>query len=176
MFQQLLPEAAHAGMVASDADHGALAGVLPTPQRRDAHATWGRSAPSMLHRRGAADATISADRLATKAAAATHKACNGRWGFIVYPLNVSFRWALMGNKLSQWHDLVARLLHINLGEESGKFVWQLNKNRSFSVQSMYNHLVNNGVKVTQEIWRMKLPLKIKIFLWFLKKRSYTHKG
>jgi hypothetical protein len=38
---------------------------------------------------------------------------------------------------------------------------------------MYNHLVNNGVKVTQEIWRMKLPLKIKIFLWFLKK-GYTH--
>jgi hypothetical protein len=34
---------------------------------------------------------------------------------------------------------------------------------------MYNHLVNNEVKVTQEIWRMKLPLKIKIFLWFLKK-------
>ena len=80
------------------------------------------------------------------------------------PLNVSFRRVLAGNKLSQWHDLVARLLHINLGEESDKFVWQLNKNRSFSVQSMYNHLVNNGVKVTQEIWRMKLPLKIKIFL------------
>jgi hypothetical protein len=75
----------------------------------------------------------------------------------------------MRNKLSQWHDLVGRLLDINLGEELDKFVWQLHKNGSFLVQSMYNHLVNNGVKVTQEIWRMKLPLKIKIFLWFLKK-------
>jgi hypothetical protein len=64
------------------------------------------------------------------------------------PLNVSFRRALTENKLSQWHDLVGRLLDINLGEESDKFVWQLYKNGSFSVQSMYNHLVNNGVKVT----------------------------
>jgi hypothetical protein len=40
---------------------------------------------------------------------------------------------------------------------------------------MYNHLVNNRVKVTQEIWRMKLPLKIKIFLWFLKKRLHSQR-
>jgi hypothetical protein len=34
---------------------------------------------------------------------------------------------------------------------------------------MYKYLVNNGIKVTQKIWHMKVPLKIKIFLWFLKK-------
>jgi len=34
---------------------------------------------------------------------------------------------------------------------------------------MYRYLITNHIKVTQEIWRVKLPLKIKIFLWFLKK-------
>jgi hypothetical protein len=34
---------------------------------------------------------------------------------------------------------------------------------------MYRHLVNNGVNVTQEIWHMKIPLKIEIFMWYLKR-------
>lgn len=34
---------------------------------------------------------------------------------------------------------------------------------------MYRHLVNNGFKATQEIWHMKIPLKIKIFMWYLKR-------
>ena len=35
---------------------------------------------------------------------------------------------------------------------------------------MYKFLVSNGLKVMQEIWQMKIPLKNKIFMWFLKKR------
>jgi hypothetical protein len=34
---------------------------------------------------------------------------------------------------------------------------------------MYVALINNGVRVTQEIWQLKIPTRIKIFLWFLKK-------
>ncbi|WVZ62710.1 hypothetical protein U9M48_012421 [Paspalum notatum var. saurae] len=36
----------------------------------------------------------------------------------------------------------------------------LHRNGVFSLRSMYLSLVNNGIKVTQEIWHMKLPLKI----------------
>ena len=39
----------------------------------------------------------------------------------------------------------------------------------FFIKSMYKYLVNNRIKVIQEIWHMKVSLKIKIFLWFLKK-------
>ena len=49
------------------------------------------------------------------------------------------------------------------------FIWNLQKNGAFTVNSMYRHLVNNGLKVTQEIWHMKIPLKIKIFMWYLKR-------
>ena len=30
-------------------------------------------------------------------------------------------------------------------------------------------LVNNGVQVSQEIWKSKIPGRIKIFLWYLKR-------
>jgi hypothetical protein len=85
------------------------------------------------------------------------------------PLNVSFRRALVGNKLLEWQSLVVRVAFINLNEGCDTFIWNLNNNDLFSVKSMYKYLVNNEIKVTQEIWHMKVPLKIKIFLWFLKK-------
>ena len=76
------------------------------------------------------------------------------------PLNVGFRRTLVGNKLVEWHSLVARL------EGTDQFVWSLNKNGSFTVKSMYRHLINNGVQISQEIWYMKIPLKIKVFCGF----------
>ena len=32
---------------------------------------------------------------------------------------------------------------------------------------MYKHLTNNGIKVSQEIWQTKIPLKTKIFMWYV---------
>jgi hypothetical protein len=29
--------------------------------------------------------------------------------------------------------------------------------------------INNGINVTHKIWHMKIPLKIKIFMWYLKR-------
>jgi hypothetical protein len=85
------------------------------------------------------------------------------------PLNVSFRRALVGNKLLEWQSLVVRVAFINLNECRDTFVWNLNNNGLFSIKSMYKYLVNNEIK------HMKVPLKIKIFLWFLKKGCYSQK-
>jgi len=80
------------------------------------------------------------------------------------PLNVSFRRALVGNKLTEWNSLVTRVANINLQQGQDVFVWRLHKNGIFSVSSMYKFLVSNGIKVSQLVWRLKIPLKIKIFL------------
>jgi len=37
------------------------------------------------------------------------------------------------------------------------------------VRSMYAALINNGVRVSQDIWQVKIPSKIRIFLWYLKR-------
>ncbi|WVZ90568.1 LOW QUALITY PROTEIN: hypothetical protein U9M48_036859, partial [Paspalum notatum var. saurae] len=60
-------------------------------------------------------------------------------------------------------------MSVNLEEGNDTFVWGLNKLGSFSVKSMYNSLINDGFIVSQEIWHLRIPLKIKIFLWFLKR-------
>jgi hypothetical protein len=46
---------------------------------------------------------------------------------------------------------------------------QLINNSLFSVKSTYKYTFNNGIQVILEIWHLKVSLKIKIFLWFLKK-------
>ncbi|WVZ73514.1 hypothetical protein U9M48_021813 [Paspalum notatum var. saurae] len=86
------------------------------------------------------------------------------------PLNVSFRRALIGEKLIAWHDLVSKVALVVLGEGKDIFTWNLNKNGSFSVSSMYSALVQEGCASRKNLfWALKVPLKIKIFLWFLKR-------
>ncbi|WVZ59014.1 LOW QUALITY PROTEIN: hypothetical protein U9M48_009224 [Paspalum notatum var. saurae] len=53
------------------------------------------------------------------------------------PLNVSFKRSLVGNKLRDWENLVARLLNVSLEKENDVLKWQLHKSRIFSVRSMY---------------------------------------
>ncbi|WVZ49477.1 LOW QUALITY PROTEIN: hypothetical protein U9M48_000835, partial [Paspalum notatum var. saurae] len=86
-------------------------------------------------------------------------------------LNISFRRALTGNKLTQWHNLVLRTMNAELTEGNDVFSWKLHRNGSFSVRSMYKHLINNNISVSQDIWRTQLPLKIKIFLWCTLKKG-----
>ena len=49
------------------------------------------------------------------------------------------------------------------------FLWNLHENGLFILKSMYKHLVNNNINVTQEILCMKIPLKIKISMWYVKR-------
>jgi len=37
---------------------------------------------------------------------------------------------------------------------------------------MYKFLVNNGIRVSKIVWKLKILLKIKIFLWFFKKEVF----
>ncbi|WVZ67862.1 hypothetical protein U9M48_016884 [Paspalum notatum var. saurae] len=73
------------------------------------------------------------------------------------PLNISFRRVLVGDKLIKWNDLVARVAFVQLDGHHDKAIWSLTKHGYFTVKSLYNFL------------KLKLPLKIKIFVWFLMK-------
>lgn len=89
------------------------------------------------------------------------------------PLNVSFRCALTGNKLAQWFDLVARVANCSLNEQDDVFVWNLNKSNRFTIRSMYiDQMRTEGTPSRCVSWKLKIPLKIKVFLWYLKKGSF----
>lgn len=85
------------------------------------------------------------------------------------PLTISFRRALVGDRLSQWLDLVVSVMNINLNKQNDRFVWSL-KNTSFTVKSMYSGLMcADNVPLSSISWKLKIPIKIRIFLWYLKK-------
>ena len=89
-----------------------------------------------------------------------------------YEINTTefFRRALVGDKLDEWEELVAKITHINWTNESDLFIWNLHNNGQFTVHSMYLHMINQNTPFSHKlIWKLKIPLKIKIFLWYLQK-------
>jgi hypothetical protein len=83
------------------------------------------------------------------------------------PLNVSFRRALIGVNWDNWLCLVRSVLEVNLNNLRDSFRWTTSK--KFSVKDMYNDLVlRSGTPVNCWAWKVKIPLKIKMFIWYLK--------
>jgi hypothetical protein len=86
------------------------------------------------------------------------------------PLNISFRRSLVNNNISQWLYLVARVSNVVLVDGKYYFKWLLTKSGFFMVRSMYlDGIDTNPPFQHRKIWKWKVPLKIKIFLWFLQK-------
>jgi hypothetical protein len=56
---------------------------------------------------------------------------------------------------------------VMLVNEPDSFVWKL----STSVKSIYTNLMNDDARfLIKYLWKLKNPLKIKIFMWFLNKK------
>jgi hypothetical protein len=88
--------------------------------------------------------------------------------FATEPINISFRRGLNDNKWVQWLHLCQRLITIDLTSEPDKFIWKLTDSGIFSVKSMYLDWMNgHTVYLRKYLWKLKIPLKIKIFMWFL---------
>ncbi|WVZ85024.1 hypothetical protein U9M48_031988, partial [Paspalum notatum var. saurae] len=100
------------------------------------------------------------------------------------PLNISFRRALVGDRLQKWKELVSEIALVQLDDQPDSFKWNLSKHGCFTVNSMYRHLVSKhgcftvnsmyrhlvnqtALPLNKFLWKLKLPLKIKIFVWFL---------
>ena len=70
-----------------------------------------------------------------------------------------------------WNNLVSHLANVELSqEEEEEFRWKLDRSGFFSVKSHYLGLINqNTPSLNKDLWKIKIPLKIKIFLWYLKR-------
>jgi hypothetical protein len=84
------------------------------------------------------------------------------------PLNFSFRRYLSGNNLVLWNNLVQRIVFIQLIDDEDALKWNLHQSGQFSVHSMYLALINNGfVDTNKRMWKVRIPLKIKIFMLYM---------
>lgn len=81
---------------------------------------------------------------------------------------VDFRRSLTNEEFARWTLLYDELQRIALDPESKDTVlWVLDKPRCFTIKSLYRFLTNRGMpsRVAGIIWKCKIPLKIKVFLW-----------
>jgi hypothetical protein len=82
------------------------------------------------------------------------------------PLNITFRRTLNDYKWNQWLHLCQCLMGVELSNDLDKFIWKLTESGVFMVKSMYIDLMQ-GHTIFYANTKLKIPLKIKIFTWFL---------
>jgi hypothetical protein len=92
-------------------------------------------------------------------------------------LNISFRRALNHNKSERWIHRLQRLISVSLTKGQDQFQWGLTSSGSSSVKSIYLDLLNGHTPfLGKHIWKMKVPLKIKILTWFLHRKVLLTEG
>lgn len=90
--------------------------------------------------------------------------------------SLSFRrWLDIPNqtKLRQLRDILMTC-PLNTDKEVPKWSWE--KSGTFSVKSVYKHLCKD--EITQpniKIWKAKIPLKIKVFMWLIENNAILTK-
>jgi hypothetical protein len=76
-----------------------------------------------------------------------------------------------------WYNLVHRIIWVCLNNQNDVFQWDLHQNGKFSIHSMYIALISNRLIIRNtSIWKLKISLKIKIFIWYLYKEVVLTKG
>ena len=88
-----------------------------------------------------------------------------------FPPVMDFRRDLNGPRLASWNELLQRLASVHLSQGPDEFRWSLTKNKKFSVDSMYKALIQPTQPIldNKSIWKMKIPLKTKVFAWYLRR-------
>jgi hypothetical protein len=62
-------------------------------------------------------------------------------------------------------------MDMELNDLNDVFIWNLHQHGQYLVRSLYMALINNGTThMNKQIWRLTVPLKIKIFMWHMKKK------
>ena len=75
-----------------------------------------------------------------------------------------------------WLNLVERLMNISLCTQPDSFVWSLTNSGVYTVKSMYLDLLfDNIVFLRKYIWKLKVPLKNRIFMWFIYRKELLSK-
>jgi hypothetical protein len=84
--------------------------------------------------------------------------------------NLDLRRRLGIEEIAEWNDLQESLELVDFLEGvNDEVLWALESSGKFTTKSMYRFMKNSrevDIRMT-DFWKMKLPLKIKIFLWML---------
>jgi hypothetical protein len=64
--------------------------------------------------------------------------------------------------------MVTMVMNVQLSNQRDRFIWGLHQNGRFTIQSMYSSLLlTQALPFNNVIWKLKIPLKTKVFAWYL---------
>ena len=93
-------------------------------------------------------------------------------------MHLNFTRQLTGIYLQEWNQLKNQFLHFTLNNSlEDRLLWRWSITGTFTVYSFYKWLEYGGIPNTEydTIWKSKIPLKIKIFLWLVRKNKILTK-
>jgi hypothetical protein len=107
---------------------------------------------------------------------ARHKNVSAASVLAQVPLNIEFRCALTGTRWDRWLSRLHKLVDVHPSDTSDLFRWKLVPSGVYSVKSMYLDLLNDNTGyLPKYLWKMKVSLKIKIFMWFVHQKEILTK-
>jgi hypothetical protein len=81
---------------------------------------------------------------------------------------------MVGELREQWGEIEKLLGRVNLSNDPDTLIFKLTNSVAFLVKSLYLAMQFNDVVPYRFMWKVKIPLRIKTFLWLmLKKRILT---
>ncbi|KAG2553601.1 hypothetical protein PVAP13_9KG460127 [Panicum virgatum] len=87
--------------------------------------------------------------------------------FVDGELYMDFARSFDNDNILEWENMCSMLQGVTLNEGQDQLGWSLERSNCYSTRSMYCFLTFRGVvnKRFQQLWRSKLPLKLKVFMW-----------
>jgi hypothetical protein len=81
--------------------------------------------------------------------------------------NFGLRRMMGETEMAEWTNLMHYLQNFTMSKDDDVVTWGLTPSKMFTTGSLYNFLTNGGMesKMAKMIWKCKIPLKIRIFLW-----------
>ena len=62
-------------------------------------------------------------------------------------------------------------MDVHLSQQPNELRWKLTRSGVFTVKSMYIDVINSSsIPTSKHVWAVKVPLKIKVFMWFVHKQ------
>uniref|UniRef100_A0A452XFK8 Reverse transcriptase zinc-binding domain-containing protein n=1 Tax=Aegilops tauschii subsp. strangulata TaxID=200361 RepID=A0A452XFK8_AEGTS len=62
-------------------------------------------------------------------------------------------------------------MEVQPSQQPDELRWKLTRSGIFSVKSMYVDVINSSlIPSSKHVWAVKVPLKIKVFMWFVHKQ------
>lgn len=71
-----------------------------------------------------------------------------------------------------WYELKSICSSVTLNDQEDKCSWLLTRSGKFYVRSLYLALKTNQVAWPhRNLWKVRIPLKVKVFIWLVFKNS-----